>query len=170
MNAIVAYYSRFGNTEKVAGEIAGELRSAGLQVRAAEIEEFPMPMGGIEMMVVGSPTHKMGLPVEVRDRLGEMPDGVLKGIPFAAYDTSYRMNWLLSRFTASRRLERALRGLGGKRIAGPETFHVLGREGPLCDGEVERAREWTGEILEQLGYMEAGLSAAGGSGAGRLQG
>jgi len=179
MNSIVAHYSRFGNTEEVAREIAGEFQSTGLKVRRAGIGELP-PMEGIDLLVVGSPTHKMNLPGEVREALGELPDGILRGIPVAAYDTSYRMNWLLSRFTASGRLEKALRRLGGKRVD-RETFHVVGREGPLCAGEVERARAWAREILDRLEHQAvAGAVKSptgresleppdfGGSGAGRL--
>lgn len=155
MNAIVAHYSRFGNTEKVAREIAGEFRSAGHQARVVGIEELPPTMEGIDMLAMGSPTHRMRLPGDVRDTLDELPDGILRDIPVAVYDTSYRMNWLLSRFTASRRLEKALRKLGGKRVINPETFHVDGREGPLHDGEVERARLWAVEILGRSGHREA---------------
>jgi hypothetical protein len=32
----------------------------------------------------------------------------------------------------------------------PETFHVSDREGPLCVGAVERARDWVTSILRRL--------------------
>jgi len=60
------------------------------------------------------------------------------------------MSSWLARFTAARKLDKRLRQPGGKRILPPETFHVVEREGPLYDGEVERVRVWAGSILEQL--------------------
>ena len=57
---------------------------------------------------------------------------------------------LLARFTAARRLAHKLRKLGGKRVVRPETFHVVEREGPLYDGEIERAGAWAASILERV--------------------
>jgi hypothetical protein len=48
--------------------------------------------------------------------------------------------------TAAKPLDRRLRGLGGKRVAPPETFFMAGRERPLEDGEIERARAWAGTL------------------------
>jgi len=53
----------------------------------------------------------------------------------------------LEPFTASKRLSGKLRKLGGKRLVPPETFHVVEREGPLYDGELERAMEWALSLL-----------------------
>jgi hypothetical protein len=43
-----------------------------------------------------------------------------------------------------------LRKLGGKRIVPLETFHVMEREGPLYEGEIERAAEWAKSIIYHL--------------------
>jgi len=43
-----------------------------------------------------------------------------------------------------------LRKLGGKRIAAPETFFMAGREGPLEEGEIERARAWARMLVAGL--------------------
>jgi hypothetical protein len=59
------------------------------------------------------------------------------------------MSWLLNNFTASKRLAKELRRLGGKLVLPPEIFHVMEREGPLYEGEIERAQEWASSILEQ---------------------
>ena len=71
----------------------------------------------------------------------------MKHKQFAAFDTSYKMNWLLARFTAAPRLSRYLRKLGGEQAVRPETFFVEAREGPLFEDEMERAREWAAEII-----------------------
>ena len=77
-----------------------------------------------------------------------LPKRSLRGVRIAAFDTSYRMNALLARFTAAKKLDRKMRKLGGKRIVSPETFFVAEREGPLEEGEVERAQAWAAQIKE----------------------
>jgi hypothetical protein len=63
------------------------------------------------------------------------------------------MSWWLNHFTAAKRLARKLTKLGGKRLVPPETFHVTEREGPLFDGELERAETWAAEVLEKSRQM-----------------
>jgi hypothetical protein len=72
-------------------------------------------------------------------------------VPIAAFDTSYKMSAFLARFTAAKRIDSKLRKLGGRRLAPPETFHVHEHhEGPLFDGEIERARRWAESLLARL--------------------
>lgn len=151
MNAVVIYFSKFGNTrmlaEGIAEAMAATMGSAGA-VRVAGTEQMDAAdLAGADLVVMGVPTHRMNLPEVVRPVLDALPRRALKGKAVAAFDTSYRMNGLLSRFTAARRLDRQLRKLGGRRVVAPETFIVEGREGPLEDGEVERARQWAESIL-----------------------
>ena len=75
----------------------------------------------------------------------------------AAFDTSLEAWGPLMLMTAAHRLLPKLRKLGGKRGAGPETFLVnesdIQSEGEidlLCEGELERAREWASTILKQV--------------------
>lgn len=150
MNTLVVYYSRFGNTQRVAEAIAEGLQSAGPAGTLNADQLRAEDLAGIELIVMGTPTHKMNLPDAVRPVLDSLPRRILRGVAVAAFDTSYEMSAFLARFTAAKKLNRKLRKLGGKRIVPPETFHVAGREGPLLDGELERARQWAGLILGQL--------------------
>lgn len=150
MNTLVVYYSKFGNTQRVAEAIAEELQSAGPAGTLNADELRAEDLAGIELIVMGTPTHKMNLPDAVRPVLDSLPRRILRGVAVAAFDTSYEMSAFLARFTAAKKLNRKLRKLGGKRIVPPETFHVAGHEGPLLDGELERARQWADLILGQL--------------------
>jgi flavodoxin len=147
MNAVVVYYSRFGNTQKVAEAIAETLESDGAvrligadQVTAADLEE-------VDLVVMGAPTHRMKLPEEVRPILETLPRGVLRGAFVAAFDTSYRMSALLAQFSAAPKLAGKLRKLGGRQVVPAKTFHVAGREGPLYEGEIERAKAWAETVV-----------------------
>jgi len=148
MNSVVVYYSEFGNTKQVAEAIAETLQPAG-SARVVDIKQFTAAhLKGVDLVVMGTPTHKMNLPKAVPPALDALPNGCLRGIAVAAFDTSYKMSWLLNRFTASKRLNRTLRKLGGKPIVRPETFLVVEREGPLYEGEIERAKAWAGTIVD----------------------
>jgi flavodoxin len=105
---------------------------------------------GVDLVVAGTPTHRMNLPEAIRPVFETLPRRVLRGTPIAAFDTSYKMSRWLAPFTAARKLLSKLRKLGGKRVVPPETFHVMEREGPLYEGEIERAREWARSIHERL--------------------
>jgi flavodoxin len=150
MNALVVYFSKFGNTQMVAQAVAERLQSAGT-ARIVSLDHLTTAdLDGIDLVVMGSPTHRMNLPEAVRPVFESLPKRLLRGTPFAAFDTSYKMSGFLSRFTAAKKLAQKLRKLGGRRIVPPETFHVVEREGPLYEGEVERAQEWAESILDRL--------------------
>ena len=151
MNALVVYHSQFGNTEQVAEAIGGVFQGAGTTrtIRAAQLSAADLQ--GVDLVVMGTPTHKMNLPEAVRPLFEELPKRSLRGVPIAAFDTSYQMSAFLARFTAAKRIDRKLRKLGGKRLLPPETFHVEdNHEGPLYDGEIERAQSWAESILARL--------------------
>ena len=151
MNALVIYYSQFGNTRQVAEAIAGVLKKEG-PARALSAEQLAAAdLEGIDLVVMGTPTYKMNLPEAVRPLFENLPRRVLRGVSTAAFDTSYEMSGFLARLTAARRIDAKLRKLGGKRLVPAETFHVEHHhEGPLLEGEIERARRWAGTILERV--------------------
>ena len=143
MNALVVYHSEFGNTQQIAEAIAQVLRGAS-STRTLTVDQLTTEdLQRVDLVVMGTPTHKMNLPEAVRPVFEGLPKRSLRGVPIAAFDTSYKMSAFLARFTAAKRVDRKLRKLGGKRLVPPETFHVEdNHEGPLYDGELERAKEW----------------------------
>jgi flavodoxin len=149
MNALIVYYSQFGNTKKVAEAIAEVLQQAGA-ARMITIDELtPADLEGVDLVVMGSPTHKMNLPEVVRPVFDRLPKRALRGVAVVAFDTSYQLSGFLARMTAAKRLDRELRKLGGKRLMAPGTFFVKKEEGyPLYEGEVERAKRWAEEIVQ----------------------
>lgn len=150
MNAIVVYFSKFGNTKKVAEAIAQGLEQD-KNVRIVSSDELvPVDFDGVDLVVMGSPTHKMNLPESVRQVFDQLPHKIIKGKLIAAFDTSYKMSGWLNHFTAGKKLTRKLRKLGGKRITPPEIFLVAEREGPLFEGEIARAKEWGTSILNLI--------------------
>lgn len=147
MNALVVYYSKFGNTKRVAEAIAETWQSAG-SVRVMSADQLTASdINNVDLLVVGTPTHVANLPKELRPILEALPKRVLKGVRVAAFDTSYKMNWFVNLFTAAKPLNRKLRQLGGKQIVPPKSFFVVEKQGPLYEGEIERAKTWAETIL-----------------------
>lgn len=150
MNTLVVYFSKFGNTQKLAEAIAERLTSNGNVSTICSDDLTVNDMKDFDLVVMGSPTHNMNLPKAVQPVFEKLPKRILLDTPVAAFDTSYKMSTILARFTAAKRLAKKLRKLGGKCIIPPETFYVKEREGPLYEGEIERAQDWAGSILERI--------------------
>lgn len=143
MKTIVAFHSLYGNTKLVAEAVAEGLRSKAVvelsqlgQLKVADLE-------GVELLVVGTPTHNAGIPMDVRAIVRKWPKGCLTGMRVEAFDTSLKMNWFVDLFNpAAPKLAAELRRLGGTPLGQAQSFWVSGREGPLAEGELERAKAW----------------------------
>jgi flavodoxin len=157
MKTLIVYFSKFGNTKKVAETIAETMTRAG-DARVISIDQLTASdFDEVDLVVMGSPTHYQNLPKAVRSVLKTLSRGILVGKSVAAFDTSLKMWGPLMLLTAAHRLLPILRKLGGKRVVGPETFLVekseLQHDGEidlLYDGEIKRAKEWAVAILKQL--------------------
>jgi flavodoxin len=168
MKARVVYESMFGNTRAVAEAIAEGL--GGSPVRA--VHEAGQAPEQRDLLVVGGPTHMHGLTTALSRRLAAeaaKEDGhaalepgataelglrgwlrdllACEGVRSAAFDTRLDRTAALTG-TAARGIARRLRQRGYEVVA-TESFLVQDAEGPLEDGELERARAW-GEQLARL--------------------
>jgi flavodoxin len=180
MNAIVVYESMYGNTRAVAQAIADGL--GGAQVTAvSEPTDLSPPA---DLTVVGGPTHMHGLstamsrraaaeaakedgadPTEsggtagpgLRGWLGALPDG--HGARAAAFDTRLDKPPVLTG-VAARGVARRLRRRGYE-VLSTESFLVLDAQGPLEDGELERARAWGAQLATLMAAAGAGSQTAG---------
>jgi flavodoxin len=159
MNALVVYFSHFGNTRKIAETIAEVLMGAG-EARAVSIDGLTAAeLKDADLVVFGSPTHYQNLPKAVRAALDTLPKRALRGKRVAAFDTSVETWRPLMWMTAAHRLLPKLRRLGGAKAVPPETYLVARGEAPesgerrdaLHEGELEHAKAWAASILERIG-------------------
>ncbi len=150
MNTLILYYTRYGNTQKIAEAIGERLAQSG-PTRLVNLEQLvPGDLAGIDLLIVGSPTYRMALPQEVKAILKGLPKRCLRGKVIAAYDTSYQMSPWLAWMTAAKSLSSRLSALGGKLVVPPETFYIHhNHAGPLFDGEPIRAQAWAEKIFER---------------------
>ena len=172
--ALVVYESVFGDAKQIAMAIAEGLASV-LPVDVAAARDAPAQVpGDVRMLVVGGPNHAFSMPREstregaVKDHGAEIPDPTFglhewldtvrlpPAIDAAAFDTRMDHPKLITRLDhASKTEEKLLRGLGATLVAPAEHFFVTGTEGPLADGEEDRARRWGAGLGELLAARPA---------------
>lgn len=112
------------------------------------------------MLIVGSPTRQFRPTAAISNFLKRIPKNGLKGIKIAAFDTRFTMSVIeesrvLPFFVrlfgyAAKPISDRLKKKGGELIIPPEGFFVKGVEGPLKEGELERAASWAKEIRNSL--------------------
>jgi len=152
MNALVLYDSKYGNTERIAETIALALQEA-LPTRLAsidDVDDIEDLLHGIDLLVVGGPTHRHGLSGPLRTPLARLGESALGGVRVAVFDTRVHGSRLVTG-SAAARLVKLLRHRGAWVIVPPASFIVGGTEGPLLEGENEHAQTWAQEVLEAIG-------------------
>lgn len=151
MKALVVYDSQYGNTEQIARAIAGALPSQG-DVRVCRVSEVrPEDLSGVRLLIVGSPTQGFRPTAAVSDFLKGLPANALKGVKAAAFDTRMDTKEINSRVLklfvgmfgyADAVIAKLLKQKGGELTTAGTGFIVKDKEGPLREGELERAAAW----------------------------
>lgn len=154
MNALVIYDSTFGNTETIAREIADTLEEQGsvrvLRVGEAGTHDF----AGVDLLVVGCPTQRHKATPAFEAFLEAIPRKALRGLLAAAFDTRYRKaRWLTG--SAAGAIAKKLKKAGASPLLPPESFFVVGREGPLEEGERARAGDWGRQVIQKFESQRA---------------
>lgn len=163
MRGIVAYNSRHGNTEKVAQAVAKALTGAfdsHDEVSAHRVTEMETQhLGDLGLLVVGAPTHGFRPSQATKTFLDTIPAAGLDGVKVAAFDTRFavkNMNSAILRFLvrlfgyAAKPIADEMSQKGGDLVLPPEGFIVMDTEGPLAEGELDRAAEWGREIADRV--------------------
>lgn len=158
MKTLVVYDSLHGNTEKVAKTIGDAIGGEVRVLSAAEAK--PSELGTLDLLVVGSPTHRFKPTAAITSFLKSIPKDTLAGVKVAAFDTRFAESVIaririLAFFVkifgyAAKPIADQLVKKGGQLEVGPEGFCVGDTEGPLLDGELERAGAWAKQIVESM--------------------
>jgi flavodoxin len=146
MKVLIVYDSVYGNTEKIAKAIGGAITGEVKVLRVSEVNPSELRM--IDLFIVGSPTQGGRPTPAIRDFLNKVPESSLKGINVAAFDTRISTKLVGVFGYAAGRIAGNLKGKGGTLVTSPEGFFVKGTEGPLREGELERAVDWAKGVLE----------------------
>ena len=153
MSTLVIYDSVFGNTEKIAQAVGAAIGGTVRKVSAVQ----PAELQGVKLLILGSPTRGFRPTPALSAFLKNLPAGALNGVKVAAFDTRISaagmtkapgiLRFLAKRFGyAAEKIAKGLQKAGGTPTAEPGWFGVEASEGPLTDGELERATAWAGQL------------------------
>jgi len=139
MRVLVVYDSAHGNTEEIARAVGAAITG---RVHIVRVEQAKLSdLSTFDLVIIGSPTQG-GRPTQaIQDFLNSMPASTGRG-SVAAFDTRMSSRWVGVFGYAAGRIANALQRRGWPLAAPAEGFFVRGREGPLKEGEVERAAAW----------------------------
>lgn len=144
MKTLVVYDSVYGNTKAIAEAIAGAVPGEVKLVTASGAGASSLQAG--DLLIVGAPTQG-GRPTEgVQGFLGRLTAGTLSGVRVAGFDTRLTARWVRIFGYAGPKIAAALKEKGGTPAGSPGGFFVKGKEGPLVEGELERAAAWAREV------------------------
>ena len=167
MQALVVFESMFGNTEAIARAVGSGLATR-LETEVHEVGVAPRVLAeSTELLVVGGPTHAFGMSRvgtretaarQAGDRLVSQGIGVREwldafqfprwGVAGAAFDTRIDRPRLPG--AAANAIARCLRRAGLSPVLSAESFYVSATDGPLLQGELERARKWGESLASSL--------------------
>ena len=151
MKTLIVYDSVFGNTEQIALAMGNSLGSGESVVTLRVSEIKPEHLTGLGLLIVGSPTRAFRPTNAISNFLHKIPAKGLKGVTVAAFDTrmaaadinSRVLNIFMNLFGyAAKPVANKLVKKGGDLLIPPEGFFVKDSEGPLKNGELERAADW----------------------------
>jgi hypothetical protein len=170
MTTLIVYESMYGNTRAIAAAVAEALTNAGHDVNVVPVNDAPAEPDA-DLLIVGGPTHMHGLTTSlsrkmavkageedgehVEPRAAEGP-GLrewLRALPHrdgaraVAFDTRGDAKAALTG-SAARGIARRLRRRDYDVVAS-ESFLVDDAEGPLGDGELDRAKTWAATFAGQ---------------------
>jgi len=147
MKVLVVYDSVYGNTEKIARAVGEAIVG---EVKVLRPGEVHVPgLKALDLLIVGSPTHG-GRPTPLtQEFLNKVTEAEIKGIRVAAFDTRVQAKWVKLFGYAAGKIADRLKEKGGILVLPPEAFFVKGKEGPLREGEPERAAAWAKELVKK---------------------
>lgn len=152
MNTTIVYDSLFGNTGNVAKAMGAALPNA--RVMAVDDAKGISWSEG-DLLIVGSPTQAGRPSPKMQAFLTALAPDALQRVRVAAFDTRYsafdhgiglKLLMKVLNFAAPK-IAGILERAGGTLVIPPEGFYVTGKEGPLKEGELDRAVVWAKSLL-----------------------
>lgn len=159
MKVVIVYDSMFGNTEQIA-QAMGRALDAQEEVTLLHVRDaWPEQLMQAHLLLVGSPTQGFRPTAAMKQFLNSIPKHSLHGIKVAAFDTRVVVSEVGSRVLttmvdlfgyAAEPIADKLKKKGAEQVVAPEGFFVNGKEGPLKEGELERAADWVRQVIAQF--------------------
>jgi len=151
MKGIVVYDSSYGNTKKIAETIAETLKESGMEADLFYVKNAKkLNAKDYNFLVLGSPTRFGTMSFAVRFFLRKVKSKEWMNKPFAAFDTENPENIERKEGSAAEKIAEKLREKQMNQLLPVLKAVVLGRKGPLQEGEIERTKEYARELAIKL--------------------
>ena len=122
MNVVILYDSKFGNTRSLAESMSGAVSDTH-HVTLRSADEGLGSVAGLDVLLVGGPTHGHGASDPLKEALAAVSTGSLRSARFATFDTRIRMARFLTG-SAADSASKVLKRAGADMVAPPESFFV----------------------------------------------
>jgi flavodoxin len=145
MKTLIVCDSNFGNTKRIALEIA---KTIGYNAKVISTKDFnESDLNGVDLLIFGSPINGWR-PTEATISVLESLKGKIKNeLKFSTFDTRVK---LFIHGDAKEKMAEMLHSAGGKRVFESQAFYVKGKDGPLLSGELEKAANWAKLIKSKM--------------------
>ncbi len=157
MKTLIIYDSLHGNTKEIAEAIYNGIAQPDTKILPVE-KAITDDLKDIKLLIVGSPTHGGTAKPTLLDFLKRIQKDSLVGIKIATFDTRFleekqkvALRLLMKTIGyAAPKIAKILESKGGELIVKPEGFFVKKAEGPLLNGEIQRAKEWGKSVYNNI--------------------
>lgn len=157
MKTLLLFDSYFGNTEKIARAIAKAFENDfNFQIKRNN-EATAEELSTYDLLIVGSPTRGFQPTEDVAKLIKSVKSNTLTNVKVAAFDTRVTLDSIHSKLLkgmvhmggyAAKPIANRLSKKGATSVIAPEGFFVMDTEGPLKEGELERAEAWGKQIIQ----------------------
>lgn len=157
MKVFIVYDSVYGNTKSIAEAMINGIGS-NREPKITKVQEATVAdLEGIDLLIVGAPNHGGTFTEPLKNFFASIPADGLKGVKAAAFDTSFVIEKqgafvrvIMKIFGYAAPKIATILGTKGAEILKSEVFYVLETEGPLKEGEIERASLWAAALVSQV--------------------
>ena len=147
MDILIVFGSQYGNTQRIAQAMATALRPDHRVRTMQAVVAADVSADDVDLLIVGAPTQMRGTRILAAPFLDGLERRGFDGTSAAAFDTRVDLGpLLLSSQVIADRLVQA----GCRLVASPQSFLVLGVEGPLAKGEEARAAAWAQSVTREV--------------------
>jgi flavodoxin I len=151
MKGIVVYDTSYGNTKTIAETISETLKESGIEVDLFDVKNVKkLSAKDYNLLILGSPTRFGTMSFAIRGFLGKVKSEEWASKPFIAFDTENPENMEKKEYSAAEKIATKLIDKKMNQLLPVLKAAVFGQKGPLKEGEIERAKDYTREIANKL--------------------
>ena len=146
MKTLVIYGSQFGNTEILANTVAATFKPFGKAEAVRVSSVLSDKLADQDLLIFASPTVAWRELPDMQVFLDTIDPKAVIGKKIMLFETVMHLPKFI-KGSAVKSMLAILASLGAGAPVSTESFFVVGREGPLQKGEVERAAAWARSIV-----------------------